>query len=530
MIVLNNPTAYQTIRQDQNHEYVVRIEREVPNGTNVLYGMDQIVSCEIEQSLYSGDGPQIGNTMSARCNLVLIEESKNWPRMAKFRVQLSIKNESTQTGWFRIGTFYTDERSYDHGWLTISAFDGMLTLEQSWTDKLSNNNLLPNSWPITGYDAITRIASATSVTFDNANEIDDTVPFVGLDTTSTIRDVLNSVAAANGGNWQMTNIGHLRFVTTANGEAIPAIAGIAVAGISVAGVGDNSAEEIGTADKLYLGMEVNSHEFGVELEEITGVELTTAKGTSTTAGDSTGYVIHGECEFSDTGEVPGAGLADVCLNKLRGFRYKPFTATGAFLDPLAEVGDLAFILGEYYQMINIHWYLGKHITADISAPHEEEVDHEYNIERQSAKNLKKVLEKTDGLEDRVYSEIKQTAESITTTVGKVETDVSNLSSSLEQTATSFEVSLNNYSDQVRQYIRYENGVVIVGEDGSESNLRISNEEVGLYMGDEKVTYWNQNMQKTPSRLEIPFGGSLQLGDFMFQPRKSGNMSLVWVGD
>ena len=95
--------------------------------------------------------------------------------------------------------------------------------------------------------------------------------------------------------------------------------------------------------------------------------------------------------------------------------------------------------------------------------------------------------------------------------------------------TDVRTEANGNFNEIRSYIRYENNQVIVGKSDSQSDLRITNEEVGMYYGGVRQTYWNQNEQVTPGKVRIPVGGSLQEGNFLWQPRSSGNLSLMWVG-
>ena len=80
------------------------------------------------------------------------------------------------------------------------------------------------------------------------------------------------------------------------------------------------------------------------------------------------------------------------------------------------------------------------------------------------------------------------------------------------------------------YIRYQNGVVIIGRTDEPSTFQISPTQVSACYGNEVISFWNQDKQRTPRQLEIPLGGSLRLGDLLWQPRSSGNLSLLWVGE
>ena len=69
------------------------------------------------------------------------------------------------------------------------------------------------------------------------------------------------------------------------------------------------------------------------------------------------------------------------------------------------------------------------------------------------------------------------------------------------------------------------GTVVIGQTDSMSEFRISNEQIAAVYNNEIVSYWNQSKQYTPKQLQIPLGGSLRLGNILFQPRTSGNLSI-----
>lgn len=235
----NLPEPYDTLRNQTGSFYNVKIVRG-----NETYGMDKLKSITIEQAMFQGDGPQIGGVYSSQCTVKLRERSTNWPRAASFEVMLQLVSADGETvsQWFSMGTYYTDERHDDkRGNLQLIAFDGMLLMEQPWTDKVQN---MPTDWPITAQSACNLLAEALGIQYDSRTVLDNTVPFIGLDTTSTARDTLAAVAAGMGGNWHMTPEGKLRLISlVAPPDDVRAIAGIAIAGISI--VGDVGAFKLG---------------------------------------------------------------------------------------------------------------------------------------------------------------------------------------------------------------------------------------------------------------------------------------------
>lgn len=73
-------------------------------------------------------------------------------------------------------------------------------------------------------------------------------------------------------------------------------------------------------------------------------------------------------------------LATNLLSRLRGYQYQPYTANGALLDPAAEIGDGIFANGVYGGIYTRDREFGKLMKADVSAPHDEEINHEYKYE------------------------------------------------------------------------------------------------------------------------------------------------------
>ena len=534
--MVNTSNDYKALRNDINALYEIRILRGP-----IEYGMDRITSCTIDHSLFSGDGPQIGGTVSARCDLTLIEDTENWPRMASFNVQFRlVSRDGLMTSeWISFGQFYTDERSNDYeGYLTIIAFDGMMLLEQSWTDKIDSEDL-PSAWPITSKAAADLLVIATGVEIDPDTVLDDTYAFIGLDTTSTAREVWATIAAGNGGNCVITRQGKIRLVPLNVGESgDSAIAGVAVASIAVSGSENEEAGTVPHVGYYSVNKGVMSLNYSEPLPEITGVILKAASGNTAESGDATGYVLNADCAFSDS------LVSNLCLANTIGFQYKPFECTGSKLDPASDLGDFVLVNGRLFRYYKSTWNLNKHITCDFSAPFSAEVDHEYQVLTESAKTYKKILNKLDaGLENaerRLYSQIEQTESSIMTTVGEqYETTIDSdgkyltLQSSLNQTRDSltFEIQTTTDNlDELRLHYRFDENGETIGRSDSTKTITLSYDGIDMNVNNESVTHWNQDEMYAPRKVQIPVGGSLQLGNFIFQPRSSGNMSLLWVGD
>ena len=345
-------------------------EIRVVQGNNI-YGLDKLKSVTMHPMLTADSGISIGNACSTECKITLLEQSEYWPRMAQFTVEFRICAGSggTKSEWITAGTFYTDVRSEDkYGNLSIVAFDGMMKADQSWTDKIPSNDL-PATWPITAYAWASMIQNAELATFDDLTQLDDSVAFIGLDTTTSIRDVLKSIAAVHAGNWTMTANEKLKLIQFEN----------------VTEPGQGQAARYSNLERSMVTFEDSP-----SLSPVTGVHLETEAGTVVEAGNDTGYRIKAICDFSDT-----TGIAELCLSKISQYSYKPFAAINAYLDPLVDVGDSVKIDGKIYQTMTIDWNLSKDPVADVSAPYDQEVDHEYTIVNPEAKNYRKTIAMVD---------------------------------------------------------------------------------------------------------------------------------------
>ena len=70
-------------------------------------------------------------------------------------------------------------------------------------------------------------------------------------------------------------------------------------------------------------------------------------------------------------------LAEAILAQVKGFAYQPYSASGAIVDAAAELGDAVSVNGIYSGVYELVRRYGGVQLADLSAPSDEEIDHEY---------------------------------------------------------------------------------------------------------------------------------------------------------
>ena len=81
--------------------------------------------------------------------------------------------------------------------------------------------------------------------------------------------------------------------------------------------------------------------------------------------------------------------------------------------------------------------------------------------------------------------------------------------------------------EIKKYIRFVNGDILLGEEGNEVTLRIENDRISFLLSGAEVAYFSNN------KLTVTDGHfltSLRIGPVAFIPRENGNISLVKVVD
>lgn len=125
------------------------------------------------------------------------------------------------------------------------------------------------------------------------------------------------------------------------------------------------------SELINIGNKAQSLETAPAFSAYTGVILWYDEENAYKAGDESGRVLETECPWA-TQE-----MADNILSEISGYVYRPFTATGAFLDPAAELGDVVVVGGVCSIVATMDTTFDAMCASDISAPADEEIDHEY---------------------------------------------------------------------------------------------------------------------------------------------------------
>lgn len=159
---------------------------------------------------------------------------------------------------------------------------------------------------------------------------------------------------------------------------------------------------------------------------------------------------------------------------------------------------------------------------------------------------RKASEAVYNLEQNLMASLQVSADNIMSSVSesyylKDDTDalVSSVGTEIEQTKNSFEIQFNQFNadiqavangadaefEEIRKYIRFIDGKILLGEVWNELELEIANDRISFLQDGAEVAYFsNRKMFVTDGE----YTNSLQLGSFAFLPRANGNLSLKKV--
>ena len=309
----------------------------------------------------------IGQATSAMLDMVF-EPNGTIPTAAEIKCYIRLKDYGdVATDWLPFGTFYIDTRSTDaYGWMVITAYDAMLKAEQDYIDNTG-------TYPMAMSAAVNYICGKMGVELDSRGQI---APYTVDSPTEvyTMREVLCGIAAASGGNFVITEEGKLRLIRLAsptNSDDVPVM----------------SCDILG--DAVTIGK----------------VTLYPDSNTQYSAGDS-GYEIQADCIYA-TQEI-----CNYVRGVLNGVKYLPYSAGTAFFNPAHELGDSVKPNGNASIMASAAFTVGVSMSADIEAPIETEVNHEYPYQART---------REERMNARSFSEIRKSTEQIALEVsGKID--------------------------------------------------------------------------------------------------------------
>lgn len=118
----------------------------------------------------------------------------------------------------------------------------------------------------------------------------------------------------------------------------------------------------------YAAMDIT---VGQKTSAYSKVVLVNADGDEFSSGTDEGMTLRVDLPWATQSD------ADNLLAKFAGRRYQSYTARDSFVSPDADLGEMVRVAGVKSSILNKRTEFGRQISSTISAPGEEELDHEY---------------------------------------------------------------------------------------------------------------------------------------------------------
>lgn len=216
------------------------------------------------------------------------------------------------------------------------------------------------------------------------------------------------------------------------------------------------------------------------------------------SGDTSGSVLDVTNELMGSQE-----MADNILEDIRGLRYQPLIADKGLLDPSAEMGDGVAVNGVYSGIYTRATTFGRLMASDVTAPVEEEIDHEFAVETPS---------------DRKYTRfVQQTKAMLRITATAIDAEVSARTEADEEIRATLSIQATEIAARVTQ----------TGGDNSSFGWSLLSNEFGLYSGNNKVFYVNSSGAHVNGEITATSG---KIGGFDIQRDYLSYNNMDWYSD
>lgn len=144
-----------------------------------------------------------------------------------------------------------------------------------------------------------------------------------------------------------------------------------------------------TLHNFAIGSDAAQAEFSPVFDSYTRVTILVDEETEITAGNDIGRELIVNCPWGTE------SMAENILLMLSGYQYQPYSAKDALLDPAAEIGDAVTIRGTMGGIYSQEIDFGPLMLSALSAPEDEEIDHEYPYVSPAERTIRRVKKDTE---------------------------------------------------------------------------------------------------------------------------------------
>ena len=179
------------------------------NGNTV--NANNIMQLSRERNGMPSEQPSIGGALCSTLNLRLLTPNYTIPLLAEIDVYVRATDGTNTSDWIPQGVYFVDTRKANEssgaiGTMDITAFDAMAKTDADYPD--TNHN-----WPYLDKSVVAEIATTIGVTVDSRTNSFLTAGYYwDLPIGYTMRETLEQIAAAYGGNFVITAENKLLFV------------------------------------------------------------------------------------------------------------------------------------------------------------------------------------------------------------------------------------------------------------------------------------------------------------------------------
>ena len=139
------------------------------------------------------------------------------------------------------------------------------------------------------------------------------------------------------------------------------------------------------SDVINLSQRLTSLDVSPQFSPYSKVVIHVSDDTVIETGNDTGRTLELTNPFGTQ------AMAENILASLTGYQYQPYEADGTKLDPAAEIGDGANMRGIYGGIYKRNRTFSRLMSANIAAPYDEEIDHEYAFETPVERSFKRQI-------------------------------------------------------------------------------------------------------------------------------------------
>lgn len=301
--------------------------------------------------------PCIGRCCTGMLTLVIRQhENETIPKAAPVHAfcRLKARVGEAVTDWVDQGRYWISRRSASGGLTTLTCRDGMMLAGRTYLDKTQFIE-----WPVAMTEVFDEIVKLMGVEVDERTHIKSGAAYkVDYPNDDVLMsEVLSGIAAAHGGNFVMTASGKMRLIPYPDTQTPVQVIGQSYSRIKPLSTGQTTVSRVTLTDSAN-----NQFTYGDDsgLELTANCEYATQEVVNLMCA---GYVLeNGKLHAPDGEMVSGKvvlsddstmcnGTITLSGDSIIGRSFIPYELTGAYLDPLVEVGDTVSIVRKEKEML-----------------------------------------------------------------------------------------------------------------------------------------------------------------------------------